>query len=131
MPNWVWVMYYLFLLLTLISAIYSCFRGKLIYWAYATVIVSLMVPIVGLLFRAQRTEAMNELAYLFSQLGNGDIWAVLITVCLVYVGLWWVLFVREEVDMDAMIRRFRKISEMVKRRFYHLKNKSDRKREGS
>lgn len=131
MPSWVWVMYYLFLLLTLISAFYSCFRGRLLYWAYATIIVSLLVPIVGLLFRAQRTESVNELAYLFSQLGNGDIWAVLITLCLVYVGLWCVLFIREEVDMDAMIRRFRKMTETVKRRFNELKNKSGRKKERS
>ncbi|UJL47492.1 hypothetical protein KFZ58_06365 [Virgibacillus sp. NKC19-16] len=126
MPNWVWVIYYLFLLLTLISAIYSCFRGKLIYWAYACIIVSLLVPIVGLLFRAQHTTDMNGLGYLFSQLGNGDLWAVLITLCLVYVGLWWVLFIRDEMDMDAVIRRMRTLSETVKKRFYELNNKRER-----
>ncbi|MBY7142961.1 hypothetical protein KFZ56_07795 [Virgibacillus sp. NKC19-3] len=131
LPKGLWAMYYLILLLTLISAIYSCFRFRMLYWAYTCIIVSLLIPIVGLLFIAQRAEGTNKLGYLFSQLAKGDFWAVLIILCLAYIGTWWFLFIREEINMDVIIRRLQALRETVKKCFYKLNNKIGRKKERS
>lgn len=105
LPNWFWIMFYLFLLLTLASAIYSNFKNRRIYLSYISIILSLLVPVMGFLFSLGRAEGQTELGYLLAQLGAGDIWAVLITLFLVYFVVWWFLLIKEKIDIYAIMEK--------------------------
>lgn len=107
LPTGFWILFFSIILLTLGTAIYCCFRNRMIYWAYAVIVVALFVPIAGLPLTAQRAGGQNEWDYLISRIGEGSTWAILIGLSMLYIVAWWVLFFIYEIPFRAMVNKIR------------------------
>ncbi|MGX6444865.1 hypothetical protein ACWM35_16765 [Neobacillus sp. K501] len=92
LPNWTWVIYYLFLLTTLGTAITSVLRKKMISLSILAIIFAVTVPIISLINSIGRAEGMNEIEHLISQLQQGAIWSMFTIIGYLYLLVWWVLF---------------------------------------
>jgi hypothetical protein len=60
LPNWFWVLYYLFLLSTLGTAIYSIVKKKGKILPFLTIVFTVTIPIVAFINSIGRAEEMNE-----------------------------------------------------------------------
>lgn len=92
LPNWTWVIYYLFLLTTLGTAITSVLRKKMKSLSILAIIFAVTVPIISLINSIGRAEGMNEFEHLISQLQQGAIWSMFTIIGYLYLLVWWVLF---------------------------------------
>ena len=68
------------------------------------IILSLLIPIVSLLYSVGRTAGLNESTYLFTQLKAGDIWAVFLLACYLFLLVWWYLFVSSFISKETVHR---------------------------
>ncbi|WP_164215999.1 hypothetical protein [Virgibacillus sp. YIM 98842] len=82
-----------FLFLTLLTAIVSNFKNKLIPFAYITIIVSLAVPLINLIFIGGKPANISGVSYLLQEFLNRNLWAVLIGLMYIYLTAWAVLFI--------------------------------------
>lgn len=92
LPNWFWIILYLFLLATLGTAIFSLVKSKMRNLSIITIVFALTVPIVSLINSMERAEGMNELDYLIYALQQGAIWSVFVTTGYLYLIVWWIVF---------------------------------------
>src|SRR5690625_4540026 len=81
-----------FLFLTLLTAIISNFKNRLIPFAYITIIVSLLVPLLTLVFYVGNTGNEIGVSYLLQEFRARNLWAVIITFMYIYLAIWIVLF---------------------------------------
>nr|WP_066299183.1 hypothetical protein [Bacillus sp. FJAT-29937] len=90
LPDWFWIIYYLFLLLTLIVAIY---RIKLMKISSAlTIIFVVTVPIVGLINSIGRGIGLNEYEFFTIELQKGSIWTIYSILGYLFILVWWIKF---------------------------------------
>ncbi|MFC2947101.1 hypothetical protein [Virgibacillus sediminis] len=106
-PLSLWIIFCLFLLATLASAVYCIVRGRSLNLSYLTVVITLALPVISLLFAAQRPRDMTEWGYFWSQLVGGNILAVLILASLLYLGAWWLRLFEGEKYVVAWYRELR------------------------
>ncbi|KMY43983.1 membrane protein [Bacillus sp. FJAT-27916] len=92
LPNWFWTIYYLFLLVTLGTALLSVIKRKMSRLSFIAIVLTLAIPLVSLINSIGRPEEMNEFEYLVSQLQQGAIWPVFIMVGYLFLIVWWGLF---------------------------------------
>ena len=92
LPNWFWTIYYLFLLVTLGTALLSVIKRKMSRLSFIAIVLTLIIPLVSLINSIGRPEEMNEFEYLVSQLQQGAIWSVFIMVGYLFLIIWWGLF---------------------------------------
>ncbi|MFJ8260976.1 hypothetical protein ACIQ4I_03310 [Rummeliibacillus sp. NPDC094406] len=92
LPNWFWAIYYLFLLATLGTAIFSVVKRKMKGLSVIAIVFTLTVPIVSLVNSIGRAEGRNEFEHLVSQLQQGAIWSVFVIIGYLFLLVWWVLF---------------------------------------
>lgn len=92
LPNWFWTIYYLFLLVTLGTALLSVIKRKMSRLSFIAIVLTLAIPLVSLINSIGRPEEMNEFEYLVSQLQQGAIWSVFIMVGYLFLIVWWGLF---------------------------------------
>ena len=92
LPNWFWIILYLFLLVTLGTAIFSLVKGKIKNLSIIAIVFSLTVPIVSLINSIERAEGMNELDYLKYELQQGAIWSVYVISGYLFLLVWWIVF---------------------------------------
>lgn len=92
LPNWFWTIYYLFLLVTLGTALLSVIKRKMSRLSFIAIVLTLIIPLVSLINSIGRPEEMNEFEYLVSQLQQGAIWSVFIMVGYLFLIVWWGLF---------------------------------------
>jgi hypothetical protein len=92
LPNWFWVIYYLFLLTTLGTTIYSFVKRKMKGLSIIAILFTVTVPIIVLINSIGRAEGMNEFEYLVSQLQQGALWSYFTSIGYLFLLLWWVLF---------------------------------------
>lgn len=92
LPNWFWVIYYLFLLTTLGTALFSVIRKKMISLSILASIFAVTVPIISLINSIGRAEGMHEFEHLISQLQQGAIWSIFTILGYLFLLVWWVLF---------------------------------------
>jgi hypothetical protein len=92
LPNWFWAIYYLFILTTLGTAIFSVVRKKMKIISVVAIILTVTVPIISLINSMGRTEGMNEFEHLVSQLQQGSIWSIYTIVGYAFLLVWWILF---------------------------------------
>ncbi|MDQ0232656.1 hypothetical protein [Metabacillus malikii] len=90
-PNWFWVIYYLFFVSTLGLAIISVLKKKYRRISFLVILLAVTVPIVSLINSIGRAESMNEFAHFISQLQHGAIWSIYTVVGYSLLVLWWVL----------------------------------------
>ncbi|MTH54211.1 hypothetical protein GKZ89_12440 [Bacillus mangrovi] len=89
LPAWVFIIYYLFLLITLGTALFRLIRrnGK----AYSAIafLAALTIPVIALLNSIGRLEGMNEGQHFISSLQAGALWAVYVLTAFFYLLVWW------------------------------------------
>lgn len=92
LPNWFWVLYYLFLLSTLGTAIYSIVKKKGKILPFLTIMFTVTIPIVAFINSLGRAEEMNEFEHLVSQLQKGASWAIYSIIGYLFLFIWWFSF---------------------------------------
>ncbi len=92
LPNWFWTIYYLFLLVTLGTALLSVIKRKMSRLSFIAIVLTLAIPLVSLINSIGRPEEMDEFEYLVSQLQQGAIWSVFVMVGYLFLIVWWGLF---------------------------------------
>lgn len=92
------------LFLTLVSGIINWVRQKYNALSALAIILSLLIPIVTLIYNAGRSTGLNESTYLFTQLKAGDIWAVFLLACYLFLLVWWYFFVSSFMSKDTVQR---------------------------
>jgi hypothetical protein len=94
LPNWFWAIYYLFLLTTLGTALFSVIRKKMksLSISILAIIFAVTAPIISLINSIGRAEGMNEFEHLISQLQQGAIWSIFTIIAYLFLLVWWILF---------------------------------------
>jgi hypothetical protein len=103
LPNWFWGIYYLFFLITLGVAIHSISKNKLISISIITICVSISVPIVCLINSIGRAYGLNEFEHFITQIKQGSIWSIFVTIGFIYLLIWWVVILIELKRIDGEI----------------------------
>jgi hypothetical protein len=91
LPSWVWVIYYLFLLITLGTAILNVIRKKMISLSIITIVLSITVPIISMINSIGRVNGMNEFEHFVTQLQQGSIWSIYAVIGILYLFVYWVM----------------------------------------
>lgn len=91
LPGWFWFIYYLFLILTLITTSFSLIRKRNVLSSVINLILVITVPIVSLLNSIGRTEG-TELDYLISSISQGSLWAIFVLLGYLYMLFSWIQF---------------------------------------
>ncbi|WP_134685165.1 hypothetical protein [Brevibacillus migulae] len=92
LPNWFWVIYYLFLVTTFGTAIFSIIKMNMKSWSIAAIAFTVTVPIISLIKSIGRAEGMNEYEHFVSHLQQGSVWTIFALTGYVYLFVWWALF---------------------------------------
>ena len=92
LPGWFWAIYYFVLLTTLVTAIYSVVRKRIMSLSIFAIIFTITVPIISLLNSIGRAEEMNEFEHLISQLQQGAFWSIFTTIGYLFLLVWWFLY---------------------------------------
>lgn len=87
--NWVWMIYYSFLLVTLGTAIFSVIRKTMIGLSIIAIVLTMTVPIISLINSIGRAKGLNEFEHLVTQLQQGSIWSIYAIVGFLYLFVWW------------------------------------------
>lgn len=93
LPDWFWMMYYAFFLLTFGVAIYFVIKMKRPGLAVIVIALTFLIPFVSLIFTIGRNVDMHEFEVLVYDLKQGSIWAIFVTAGYLYLVGWWILFV--------------------------------------
>jgi len=87
--------YTIFLFLTLLTAIISNFKNKLIPFAYMAIIFSLLAPLIHLIFSTGNTGDTAALPYLLQEFQDRNLWAVFLGFMYIFLTVWLVLFIHK------------------------------------
>ena len=91
LPGWFWFIYYLFLILTLITTSFGLIRKRNVPFSIINLFLVITVPIVALLNSIGRTEG-TELDYLISSISQWSLWAIFVLLGFLYMLFWWIQF---------------------------------------
>ncbi|MCA1055774.1 hypothetical protein LCM10_12325 [Rossellomorea aquimaris] len=95
LPQWFWVIYYSFILLTIGGAIYSIKLKRHVWVPLFTILVALSIPVVGIINGIEtRMENQDELEQWIFHLKHGSSWAYYLLFGYLYLCGWWVSMVR-------------------------------------
>ncbi|MGG0793304.1 hypothetical protein ABE137_04770 [Brevibacillus laterosporus] len=94
MPLWFWVLYYLFILITIILTIVCMIKKKHTLFSAVTLIFSVLAPIVFFLHALTRGYG-NEIEFFFTKFCSGEFWAIFGVVALVEIGYWYFLLLKD------------------------------------
>lgn len=72
---WLWIVYYLFLLIMFSSTIFSIIRKKMVVYSMIALVITITLPMVGLINSIDRPMEQTEWDHLLSQLKSGALWA--------------------------------------------------------
>jgi uncharacterized membrane protein YhaH (DUF805 family) len=92
LPTWFWVIYYLFFIATFGTSLFSLVKKKLKTLSSLTLVLTITVPIIGLLGSIGRPQEMDELELFSSQLQQGSIWSIFMLLGYAIIVVWWLLF---------------------------------------
>ncbi|TLS36214.1 hypothetical protein [Pseudalkalibacillus caeni] len=95
LPGWIWVIYYLFLTVTLTTTFFCLWKKKLVVLCLINLLFVVLVPVVSLVSSMSRTE-VNEFEFLVQSLSQGAFWAIIVFIGYLVMFIWWVMFFRIE-----------------------------------
>ncbi|WHY75266.1 hypothetical protein QNH20_14015 [Neobacillus sp. WH10] len=101
LPNWFWIIYYLFLFTTLGTAIFSVTQKKIKGLSILTIVFTLTIPIVSLINGIERMKGLNEFEHLVGQLQQGAFWSIFIIIGVLYILFWWVIFLLKNMNTET------------------------------
>ncbi|MCR8845604.1 hypothetical protein NQ117_18125 [Paenibacillus sp. SC116] len=90
LPSWVWMVYYSFLFITLVTTVISIIRKKNTFFSIIVAAVTMLVPAVSLINNIGRDG--NEFEYWFEQLQEGQMWSIFVTIGYVIIVIWLLTF---------------------------------------
>ena len=93
LPEWIWVIYYLFLTATLVTAIFNVIRMKMVSLSVITIVIAVSVPIISFANSIGREKGVNEFEHLVTQLQQGSFWSIYVIACFLYLLIWWIITV--------------------------------------
>ncbi|KAB2331393.1 hypothetical protein [Bacillus mesophilum] len=91
LPSWIWVIYYLFLLLTLGTGILNVIRKRMISVSILAICLVITVPVISLVNSIGRAKGVNELEHLVAQLQQGAIWSIYTVTGTLFLFVFWIL----------------------------------------
>lgn len=89
LSNWFWIIYYLFLFITIITARLCIKQKKLTTLSILTIAFAITVPIISVIHSIERELGQDEFHYFINRLQQGDIWTIYVTLGSLYIFLWW------------------------------------------
>ncbi|MCP3026452.1 hypothetical protein [Halobacillus sp. A5] len=92
LADWIWAIYYLFIIATLGTAVFSVVKKGNKGWSIVAVLFTITVPIVSLINSIGRPRGLNEFDYLVSQIQHGAFWSVFVLIGYFFLLGWWGLF---------------------------------------
>ncbi|MCM3127265.1 hypothetical protein ACFQ3J_11490 [Paenibacillus provencensis] len=90
LPDWFWILLYLLLLATLVTAVISLFRKKRVPFAIIAIIMTLTIPLVSIYNSIGRSAGYNEFEHLLHKLSEGSLWSIYVSLGYVYILFWWI-----------------------------------------
>jgi len=97
LPSWFWIIYYLFLLSTLRSAISCLVKKKVLRIVSSfTIIFVCTIPLISLIYSIERQEGLNEFEYFIDQLQQGEVWTIYSILGYIYLLVWWGLIISKK-----------------------------------
>ncbi|CDQ40791.1 hypothetical protein M948_17945 [Virgibacillus sp. CM-4] len=111
LPTWIWVFYFIFLVFTLTTALISNFKNRSISYAYTAIILSFAAPLFSFLFSVGRPEGVHSISYVFSQIWNGNLFALAIVLANIYLLFWDGLFIKNY--RDQLIRYYHRVLKKI------------------
>ena len=93
LPDWFWMIYYVVLLLTLGTAVFSIVRKKMRKLSGLVIFFTILIVPVGVINSIGRAHGMNEFEHIVHYLQQGAIWAIFLVFMHVFIVVWWVLLV--------------------------------------
>ncbi|WP_121661938.1 hypothetical protein [Metabacillus litoralis] len=94
LPAWFLVVYYLFLLITLVAAIFSVLKRVNKGLSIVAIFITFSVPIIWLVNSIGRAEGINEFEHLVNQIQQGAMWSIFTLIGFMFLFVWWVLYLR-------------------------------------
>lgn len=91
LPDWFWILYYAFLLLTFGVSIISIMKKRNRILPIINLIILITVPVVSFINSIGRS-APNEFQHLVIHLMQGSLWAIYAFVGYLFILVWWILF---------------------------------------
>lgn len=92
LPNWVWFLYYAFLLLTLGTAILSILKRRKVVLSICVIVCIITIPIIAIINTIERAQSTNEFEHLLVNLQHGEIWAWYVLGGYLLILIWWIVF---------------------------------------
>ncbi|CAI9395485.1 hypothetical protein BACSP_04111 [Bacillus sp. T2.9-1] len=94
LPTWFWIVYYTFLLAITISAIFSILKGKQKLISILSLILTLTIPIIGLINSIERDINQNEWEHLILSLQLGEHWTIFTIFGHLFIFIWFLWFLK-------------------------------------
>lgn len=94
LPNWFWILLYAVLIITLSISIFSIIRRTNRGISIINLIAVITAPVVHFSGSVGRPGGLNEFEHLFSHLIQGNLWAIYVSICYIFILFWWVLFIK-------------------------------------
>ncbi|MFZ3591256.1 hypothetical protein ACOI1C_18940 [Bacillus sp. DJP31] len=104
LPTWFWIIYYLCLLTSLGTAIFSVIRKKIIGLSIIAIFLTMTVPLISFLNSMGRAEGLNEFEHLVNHLQQGSVWSFYTILGYVYLLIWWVLLLNKSKNVAPLVR---------------------------
>lgn len=97
LPAWVLVIYYLFLLTSLLGILLTLFQKKFIGYSLIALLILLTAPLMFLWIALGRAENFNEFEWLFNVAGHGSLIAIYSVAGFLYLFFWWGLILKSKI----------------------------------
>jgi hypothetical protein len=93
LPQSFWIIYYLILLLTLATVIFSIIKKRNRKLSVFALLITIFFPFFGFAYAVQRQNG-DELDYLLQGLQNFNFSAFILVFFIIFLLFWWVVFFR-------------------------------------
>ncbi|MGE7133336.1 hypothetical protein [Lysinibacillus xylanilyticus] len=103
LPNWVWIIYYLLIIATLGSAIFSVIRKKMMILSFITIFITKTIPIISIINSIGREKGVDEFEHLVTHLQQGSPWAIYAIISYLYILVWWVMFLIKNKESSSLL----------------------------
>ena len=94
LPSWIWVLYYLFLFITLGAGVYSLLKKMNSSLTIISIIFVISTPLIAMINSIGRKVGHNEMEHWVSNLQLGSIWALYVLIGSFYIIFWWLMFLK-------------------------------------
>lgn len=96
LPAYFWIIYYTPLLIILTAAIFSIFKRKQNPLSSLTIILTLSMPIIGIINCIEREIGLNEWEHFLLQLQQGATWTIFTIFGHFFILIWFIFFLKKQ-----------------------------------